>query len=100
MSERITEKHLQAAVDRLNRMTNSPMTYSTKQSDGRFKANVGHYHLDFAYGGVKLARVCNDGGGITLPIYMGYETKKEAYYLIHAFIRGVEYASIKEEVTP
>ena len=97
MTQRISEKDLQCAVDRLNRITNSPMTYSDKQADGRFKSNVGHYHLDFAYGGVKLARVTNESGGITLPISMGYESKKDAYYMIHAFINGVESA---KEVTP
>lgn len=96
MSQRITEKDLQGMINRLNRVTNSPMTYSDKQPDGRFKSNVGHYHLDWAYGGVKLMRTVNESGGVTCPVSMGYETKKDAYYMIHAFISGIESA---QEVT-
>jgi hypothetical protein len=93
--QRITEKDLQSAVDRLNRITNSPLTYSDSRSgDGKFKSLVGHYYLDWAYCGVKLVRVSNECGGITTPIYMGFETKREAYHLIHAFINGVD-AGIK-----
>ena len=95
MSQRITEKDLNGAINRLNRITNSPATYSDKQENGRFKSNIGHYHLDFAYGGVKLMRTVNESGGVTCPIAMGYETKKEAYYMIHAFINGIE--SVKNE---
>ena len=90
MSQRITERDLQGMINRLNRVTNSPATYSDKQADGKFKSNVGHYHLDFAYGGVKLMRTVNESGGVTCPISMGYETKKDAYYMIHAFINGIE----------
>lgn len=90
MSQRITIKHLEGLVNRLNRITNSPATYSDKQPDGRFKSNIGHYHLDQAYGGVKLARVVNTGGGIHSPCPMGYETKVDAYAIIAAFIAGIE----------
>jgi hypothetical protein len=90
MSQLITKKDLQGMINRLNRVTGSPDTYSDKQADGKFKSNIGHYHLDFAYGGAKLVRTVNESGGITCPISMGYETKKDAYYMIHAFISGVE----------
>ncbi len=66
------------------------MIYSDKQENGRFKANIGHYHLDQAYSGVKLCRTVNEGGGISCPLSMGYETKSTAYYLIAAFISGIE----------
>jgi hypothetical protein len=90
MSTRTTQKDLDGLVNRLNRITNSPATYSDKQENGRFKSNVGHYHLDQAYGGTKLARVVNESGGVTCPCSMGYETKKDAYYIIAAFISGIE----------
>ena len=90
MTTRTTQKDLDGLVNRLNRITGSPLTYSDKQPDGQFKSNIGHYHLDQAYGGTKLARVCNDSGGISCPLSMGYETKKDAYYMIAAFIAGIE----------
>lgn len=92
MSQRITQRDLDGLINRLNRITNSPATYADKQPDGKFKANVGHYHLDRAYGGVKLARVYNEGGGITTPCSMGDETKRDAYYIIAAYIAGIEAA--------
>ena len=87
---KITQKDLEGLCNRLNRMTNSPMEPYTKGEDGKFKANPGNYHLDYAYGGVKLVRMCNEGGGINTPISMGYETKREAYYMIHAYISGIQ----------
>jgi hypothetical protein len=84
-----TQKDLDGLVSRLNRITESPAEYSTKL-DGVYKANIGHYHLDCAYGGVKLARTITAGGGIRTPVSMGYESKKDAYYIIAAFISGIE----------
>ena len=87
---RITDKHLQAAVDRLNRITDSPMAPYSMDEHGKLKANPGNYHIDGAYGGVKLVRMDNGSGGITNPIYMGFETKRKCYELIHSYINGIE----------
>lgn len=57
---RITIKDLQCMVDRINTVTGSPMQSWT---DG--KANVGNYHLDWAYGGVALDRMYNTSGGVS-----------------------------------
>jgi len=54
--QRITEKQLQAVVDRINRETNSPMASYTRTEAGRSVANVGNYHLYFAYGAVQSRR--------------------------------------------
>ena len=86
---RTTIKHLEGLINRLNVLTGSPTEYSTR-TGGKFSANVGHYCLDQAYGGVKLQRVVNTGGGVANPVSMGYETKKDAYYIIAAFVAGVE----------
>ena len=86
---RITIAHLEGLVNRLNVLTGSPLTYSSREN-GKFKSHVGHYCLDQAYSGVKLQRVVNEGGGVSNPISMGYETKKDAYYIIAAFVAGVE----------
>jgi len=86
---RILIADLQAVVARINRMTGSPLTYSDSKPGEKFKANVGHYHLDQAYGGTKLVRTMNEGGGIT-EITHGFNSKRETYELMHAFIRGLE----------
>lgn len=51
MSERITESNLKALVRRINEATGAAIEPYTKQADGRYKANIGNYHLDIAYGG-------------------------------------------------
>jgi hypothetical protein len=85
MSERITEKQLHAIVDRINRVTGSPMEPYTAG-----KTNVGNYHLDFAYGGVELQRMVNDVGGVTCPIRSGHVSKRELANLMWAFLEGLE----------
>lgn len=91
--ERITEKQLQSLIDHLNKITNSPATPYAKDETGKYTAQVGNYHLDCAYGGYNLARMCSAGGGISHPITSGYMTKRELYNLIHAYIRGISYQS-------
>lgn len=81
---RITEKQLQAVVDRLNRITGSPM-----QPYIDCKAQIGNYHLDHAYGGVCLHRMVNDGGGVSSPLSTGHITKRELFNLMHAYISGL-----------
>jgi hypothetical protein len=83
--QRITEAHLQAKIDRLNRITGSPAEPWTAG-----KANIGNYHLSHAYGGVCLHRMYNDGGGCTTPLIGGYVSKRELAGLLDAFINGIE----------
>ena len=87
--ERITEKQLQALVDRLNRVTNSPATPYTRNGD-KLTANIGNHHLSWAYGGVELDRMDNQGGGISCPLGSGHGTKRELWDKIHAYIAGIE----------
>lgn len=81
---RITEKQLQAVVDRLNRITNSPMQ---PYVDG--KAQPRNYHLSHAYGGVCLHRMGNENGGVSSPLSTGHITKRELLNLMHAYISGL-----------
>lgn len=81
--ERITDKHLEATVAVINRMTGQP---ETPYSDG--KANVGNYHLDMTNGYVALAQMSNEGGGTRTIIYG--DTKRNLYKAMHAFIAGLE----------
>jgi len=85
---RITEKDLSKAVERLNELTGSPLTYM----DENRKTNIGHFCLDYAYGGVQLQRVCNLSGGVSTVFHCGYITKGGLYNLIHAFIDGYKLA--------
>ena len=86
--QRITEKHLQSVVDRLNTITGSPMK---PYIDG--KAQIGNYHLFHAYGGVCLHRMHNEGGGVSSPLSTGHVSKRELAGLLDAFIRGIEFAT-------
>lgn len=88
---RITESMLQARIDRLNKITGSPMTtYSTV--DGRNRANVGNFHLSHANGGVCVHRICNESGGCDSPILGYHATKRETFDTLCAFIAGFELA--------
>lgn len=86
--ERITEKQLQAVIDRLNRTTNSPIASYTETDKG-YKTNVGNYHLDYSYGRVAVVRMHNTGGGIE-SILPGGTTKRECYEQLHAYLKGIE----------
>ena len=92
--QRITDKQLDQLATYLNELTNSPKTYGqhTTHADGArdFKANIGHYHISHAYGGVCLHRVCNEGGGVNTPVVHGHVPKRELFNLIHAFIKGLD----------
>ena len=82
---RVTEKDLQAIVDRINRITGSP---SAPYIDG--KAQIGNYHLSHAYGGVALHRMHNENGGVSSPLSTGHIPKRELAALMYAFINGLE----------
>lgn len=89
MTTRTTQKDLDCLVNHLNRITgNNPKAWQTV--NGRNLANIGTYVLNGAYGGWKLAQITNEGGGERNPISMGYVSKKECYYAIHAYISGIE----------
>ena len=91
MTTRITIANLQAVVDRINRVTGSPST-PWRREGGRSRANIGNYHLSQCYGGVCLHRMSNESGGVTTPLGLGYVPKRELYYQLHTFVRGLEVA--------
>jgi hypothetical protein len=90
MSTRISIKFLQAQVDRLNRMTNSPVESWTRGTDGKLRANIGNYHLDGAYGGYALERMVSEGGGVSNVLRVGHLPKAELSDRIDAFMTGIE----------
>lgn len=97
--ERITQKDLEYLVDRINEVTNSPkeqytktVTKSTKTRSGqvtKFTGNIDNYYLDYAYGGVKLVQMVNEGGGIREISRGGFGTKRELYNWMGAFLAGI-----------
>ena len=91
--ERIRQKDLEYLVDRINEATGSPMSPYTKSENPPYKANIGNYHLDYAYGGVKLVRMVNEHGGIQNISRNGFGTKRELYNWMQAFLAGM---SIKQ----
>jgi len=85
--DRITNAQLQYLVERINTLTNNPLTYSTRDNS-QFKANIGHYHLYGAYGATGLHQTMNEGGGVHEII--GLSTKRELYNRMQSFISGLQ----------
>ncbi len=86
---RITQKDLEVLVKHINFKTNSPETPYTKEN-GKLKANIGNYHLNWAYGGVELVRMDNEGGGITVISNIGFASKRDLFNWMYAFLSGME----------
>lgn len=86
--DRIKQKDLEYLTDRINQATNSPMAQYTREN-GDIHSNIGNYHLDYAYGGVKLVRMSNEHGAISDISRQGYGTKRELYVWMQAFLAGI-----------
>ncbi len=52
------------------------------------QSNTGTFVLDCAYGGYRLGRICNEGGGEHDLTARG--TARETYYAIGAYINGAQ----------
>ena len=89
---RITEKMLQARIDYLNEITGNPAAPYVKDENGKYKAQIGNYHLSHAYGGVSVHQMSNECCGISEPLFSGYGTKRECFDAIYSFINGYEAA--------
>ena len=88
--QKITQKDLESLVKMINKKTGNTFETYTKKADKTFKANIGTYSLDFAYGGVKLVQLIDKNGGITEISRNGFSTKKELYCWLNAFLAGLE----------
>ncbi len=91
MMDRITNRDLDRLVNFINKATGSPMTpYGPRETPTEhLTANIGNYHIDSAYGGVKLVRMDNDGGSISTVSTNGYGTKRELHSWMIAFLAGL-----------
>ena len=99
--ERITQKDLEYLVKRINEVTGSPIAQYTKKekatsTDPGYRGNIGNYHLSYAYGGVKLERMCNEGGGVNTVSTGGFGTKRELYDWMRAYLDGMSERTAKE----
>ena len=90
--DRITMKHLESIVGRINSVLDMPETPYAAQRDerGGLVANAGNYHLDCAYGGYRLVRVCQGGGTRDIS---PRGTKRETYVFCCAFLDGISAAT-------
>ncbi len=93
--DRITQKHLDGLLDRINKITGSPMTpYTRNGTEGNrkpgFTPNALNYHLDWAYGGVRLIRMCKTGSGVTSISQIGFTSKRNLYNWMSAYIDGLQ----------
>ena len=86
---RITDKHLDGMVDRLNELTGNPVTSYTT-IDGKLKANIGNYHTYHAYSGVELHQMMNEGGGVNVISRDGCGTKRQLYTFLESLIMGLK----------
>jgi hypothetical protein len=93
--ERIKQAWLERQVEEINKITGSPEAPYTRKN-GKTVANVGNYFLDWAYGGVRLARMCNEGGGMECVLNQGFSTKRELYNELRAYIAGIKYSHTEE----
>lgn len=89
MSNRITNKDIQNRLDHLNDITGHEREPYGDRKDGKINPNGGNYHLEGAYGGVKIVQMCKTGTGCQ-NITSGYETKRVCYQQLNAFIDGVK----------
>ena len=84
---RITNKDIKSALDRLNAaLGRNPEPYS-KREDGTHSANIGNFHEYSAYGMVGLHEMFNAGGGV--KSHGGLGTKRELYERIHSMLDGI-----------
>ena len=86
---RITEKMLENLARDINKITESPDTTYTKNNDGTFTANIGNYHISYAYGGAALHRISNEHGGV-LDVFYGHMPKRDLYNRMAAWVQGYE----------
>jgi hypothetical protein len=91
----ITIKDINAQIDRLNRITNSPAASSFKDEHGQFHTNVGNYYLSQAYGGCQVQRIVNKHGAADHPITGSHVPKRECFITLVAFIEGFEAARVQ-----
>lgn len=88
MTNRITRSHLDAKAATINSMTKSPAERSCTV-DGKYRANVGNYHISGAYGGYSLHRMVTEGGGASDVFDCGHIPARQLAALMSAYTAGL-----------
>lgn len=96
MMNRITRKDVDGAINYLNRITGNDSEPYRKEGD-KWLANKGNFHISGSYSGFSLHQMGNDDGGIRDIFNCGHVPMRDLYDLIHAYIKGIEFA--RKEVT-
>ena len=85
---RITKAMLLSRIDALNDALDLPRQpyAAARDANGCLQSNDGTFVLDWAYGGVRLSRMCAGGGERDIS---GRGTVRECYTFIHAMLAGI-----------
>lgn len=86
--QRITQKQMQALLDRLNTIAGTPLTtFDPDRTEARW--NVGNFHLDSAYNGFCLMQVVSPRGAVENVLGTAYAPLSQTYRDTQIFIRGL-----------
>jgi hypothetical protein len=96
MQQITMKKDIQPAVDRLNRIMGKPPQPYVRGEDGRYRAQIGNYHIDQSYGAYALVQMVNEASGVR-DVLGGRFSKRELYHNIHSYIRGIEAEMLARE---
>jgi len=97
MTKRITNADLEFVVRQINEALGQPTEPYTRDENGKFQSVAGVYTLGGAYGGVRLERIANSGGGVHTITH--YDTKRNTYNAMRSMLAGIYAAQrIAEEV--
>jgi len=80
MADRITKQDFDNLATMLNRVAGTPQSFN----------EVGNFHFDRAYGGVKLVQVTNASGGVRGVLGLGYKPARETYQTAYSYLTGLE----------
>ena len=92
MTNRISVGMIQTNINYLNEITNSHPDPYSKDADSKFRANVGNWHISLVSGGCSIRRMVSKWGGSTILMDTGQIPKRECFYMLRAFIAGIEFS--------
>lgn len=100
MSYRITEKQLQHLVNCINDIMGTPRDMFPEgwRENRELGRNEGHYHLDYANGGVSLhqiGKLTRHGQGERDVLECGHTTKRDLFNQMQAYLAGVRDQQIR-----
>lgn len=82
----IKEEDLKNMINRINKELGYPEKPYTRIGENTH-SQPNNIHLDFAYGGISVEQICEDGHGVQKVLH-GYHTKKEVYLFLQGIMAG------------